>query len=297
MDASLYWLGVFFAILSGILNNFGTVLQKKVVNDHREDEEFLKNLVKNPLWLTGLIIGMGVGTVFFMISQVFIGPALIPGLMASGLIVLAIGSVYIVGESLKGTEIFGIILMIIGIAFLGFSELSIDIIETDMEEIGFVIRVALFTFFLFLSTIVCNIIANKIERLRGIALALVSGFLLSISNFWIAPLMAVIAKVFEGTASWGELIWFLCGAVLLPTTNIYALTKLQKAFKEGQASNLIPIQQVPMQIAPIVVYFFVFLLIAPTLFSVLFLILGVSFIVISSFLLGRRQAQMEEIQK
>lgn len=49
----------------------------------------------------GLLLEYGVGSAAYMIAQNLIGPALVPGLMAAGLIVLAIGSVKIIGETLR----------------------------------------------------------------------------------------------------------------------------------------------------------------------------------------------------
>ena len=297
MGASVYTLGVTFAIISGIINNLGTVLQKKVVNDKSdEDSKLMKYLIKSPLWLIGLLMQLVIGSVFFMLAQLYIGPALISGFMAAGLIVLAIGSVYIVGESLKKVEIIGILLMILGITFLGFSELSIDIVNTNLMDLAFVANVVVFTVVFSLIAIICEIIAKKDKRLFGILLAISSGCMFALSNFWISPLMSVFAKVFEETASWGELIWFISAAIILPLVNIIGIARIQTAFTEGQASNLIPIQQVPIQISPIIVYFFVFLLAAPSIISTIYMLVGIILIILSSFSLGRRQTQMDEIK-
>ena len=125
-----------FAVISGIVNNLGTILQKKVVNSVKQDEKFLKNLIKNPLWLIGLILQNCIGAIFFFFAQVFIGPTLIPGLMASGLIVLVIGSIKILGENLNFLEILGIFLMIIAIAFLGLSNMAIDPAKQNFLDMG-----------------------------------------------------------------------------------------------------------------------------------------------------------------
>jgi len=297
MGASVYTIGVMFAIISGIINNLGTVLQKKVVNDKSdEDSKLLKYLIKSPLWLIGLLMQLVIGSVFLMLAQLYIGPALISGFMAAGLIVLVIGSVYIVGESLKKVEIIGILLMILGITFLGFSELSIDIVNTNLMDLAFVANVVVFTVVFSLIAIICEIIAKKDKRLFGILLAISSGCMFALSNFWISPLMSVFAKVFEETASWGELIWFISAAIILPLVNIIGIARIQTAFTEGQASNLIPIQQVPIQISPIIVYFFVFLLAAPSIISTIYMLVGIILIILSSFSLGRRQTQMDEIK-
>ena len=297
MGASVYTLGVTFAIISGIINNLGTVLQKKVVNDKSdEDSKLMKNLIKSPLWLMGLLMQLAIGSVFFILAQLYIGPALIPGLMAAGLIVLVIGSVYIVGESLEKVEIIGILLMILGITFLGFSELSIDIVNTNLMDLAFVANVVVFTVVFSLIAIICEIIAKKNKRLFGILLAISSGCMFALSNFWISPLMSVFAKVFEETASWGELIWFISAAIILPLVNLIGIARIQTAFTKGQASNLIPIQQVPIQISPITVYFFVFLLATSSIISTIYMLVGIILIILSSFSLGRRQTQMDEIK-
>ncbi|MFX1460316.1 MAG: DMT family transporter, partial [Promethearchaeota archaeon] len=127
MSLVFYWLGILMAISSGISNNYGTVLQKKVVNKFKDDSKFMRTIVKKPLWLIGLILQNIIGGVLYFIAQFYIGPTLIPGLMGAGLIVLAIGSVKIIGEQLETSEIVGILLMVIAIAFIGLSNMAIDV--------------------------------------------------------------------------------------------------------------------------------------------------------------------------
>ena len=231
-----------------------------------------------------------------MIAQIYIGPALIPGLMAFGLIFLAIGSVKIVGETLKKEEITGIILMIFAIFLLGLSELSIDIANLDILAIDLVLNMTIFTIALFLGSGICEILQRKFEKLKGILLAISSGFQFSLTNFWIAPLMAVIAHVFGGTATFGELFLFITCAVILIVASIIGIMKIQQSFQVANASRMIPIQQVPIQVTPILVYFFVFILMPTSVFSIIYVISGVVLIIISSFLLAKRQAQLEAIK-
>jgi drug/metabolite transporter (DMT)-like permease len=292
-----YILGVFLAIISGILNNYGTVLQKKVVNKFRTEPDFMKKVVKNRLWLWGLVLQLVLGSAFFMAAQLFIGPALIPGLMAAGLIVLAIGSVKIVGESLNKTEIIGIIVMIIGVFLLGLSETSIDIMDFDVMETGYLIRTGIFTGTIILFSVGLYIWQRKNTRWRAILLSIVSGFQFVLSNYWISPLMAIMEDVFTGNAQIGEIIIFVISSLILVGTQIIGIGTLQNAFKTGQASNLVPIQQVPIQILPLAVYFYVFLQTPVKIISYFYMIAGVTGIIISSFLLGKRQAQIEEIGK
>lgn len=296
MAQIFYWIGVSLAILSGMLNNFGTVLQKKVVNEFSGDSKFMRNIIKKPLWILGLVFGLGIGSILFLTAQVFIGPALIPGLMASGLIILAIGSIKIVGESLNIKEIIGIIMMIFAIFLLGISGLSIDIVNTNLLEVSFIIRIAIFTGSLVLFSILCQIFQKRGENYRGILLAILSGFMYSLSNFWVSPLMAVMTHVLSGNFELLELVIFIISAIILILTNTLGIITITHAFRVGQASNLVPIQQVPIQITPIFIYLLVFLLIPPNIFSILYLIIGVVLILISSFLLGKRQEKLEEIK-
>ncbi len=296
MTVVFYWLGVFLAILAGSTTQSGSVLQKKVVNEVSEEAKFMKSLVKQPLWILGVILSFGVSSIFYLTAQLFIGPALIPGLMAFGLIVLALGSVKIVGEKLKTEEIIGIILMILGTFFLGVSGLSIDITETNLLELGFIIRTIVFTIIIVFLSLICHIFQKRVEKFKGILLAVLSGFMFALSNFWVSPLMGVITDIFSGTFNLAQIVIFITSIIILILTNVIGLATIQLAYRVGQASNMVPIQNVPTLITPIFIYFLIFLLAPPSIFSVIYLITGIILIGTSSFLLGKRSAQMEEIK-
>jgi hypothetical protein len=299
MQDSTYLIGVLLAIGAGISNNLGTLLQKKVINDRPIGAKVGRSLLKTPLWMLGLLLQLALGTAFFMLAIDMIGPALTPGLMAAGLIVLAVGAVKVIGEQLKVGEYIGIILMVIAIAFLGFSELDTGTHIEDLLNIGdtgFIIRICIFTGILGTIAIVCHILQKVKERYKGLYLAIFSGCMFSISNFWVAPLVAVISSVFSGTFSPIQLVFFILAAVILVLTNFLGILKIQQSFIYGQASNMIPIQQVPIQISPIFIYFAVVLLMPDLVYSMPFMIAGVGLIIISSFLLAKRQAQLEKIK-
>jgi len=293
----LYLLGVSLAIISGVLNNIGTVMQKKVINRFRGEPDYMKKALKNGMWLFGLVLQIIIGSAFFMAAQLFIGPALIPGLMAAGLIVLVIGSVKLVGESLNKSEIIGIAIMILGVFLLGLSETSVDIAGTDVMETGYLIRTSVFSGVIIILAVTLYIWQWKDSRWRAILLSIVSGFQFALTNYWISPLMAIIEDVFTGNARLGQIILFIISSIILVVANIIGIGTLQKAFTTSQASNLVPIQQVPIQILPLAVYFYVFLETPSKISSYIFMITGVIAIIISSFLLGKRQAQVEEIGK
>jgi drug/metabolite transporter (DMT)-like permease len=295
-----YWLGVLLAIACGVVNNVGMVLQKKVVNDlpaKAREERFKRSLAGNPLWLVGLVLQMVVGSIFFMLAQVYIGPALIPGLMAAGLIVLAIGSVRIIGERIRAPEAIGIGLMILGIVLLGLSGLVITTESYSVLNTAFLTRVALFTLTLLIIAVGCAVAQRRSAAYRGTLLAILSGCMFALSNFWIFPLMATIVHVLAFTFILVELAIFVLAAVILVLTNVFGISTIQDSFKVGEASLMVPIQQIPVQVAPAFVYLAVFVLVPPSgSYSLMLLGLGIGLIVVSSFLLEKRQAQLQAIK-
>jgi len=108
--------------------------------------------------------------------------------------------------------------------------------------------------------------------------------------------MAIIAHVFGGNANLGEIFLFIACAVILIAASIIGIMKIQQSFQIANASRMIPIQQVPIQITPVIAYFFVFMLMPSTIFPIIYVISGVSLILLSSFLLAQRQAQLEAIK-
>ena len=298
-ESDPYWLGILLSIGSGIMNFTGTVMQKKVVNEippENREERFFRSLIKKPLWLWGLLFQLAFGAILFMIAQDIIGPTLPPGLMATGLIVLAIGSVKIIHESLRWTEILGILFMIVAIFFLGLSDLETPVTTEILLDNGFLLRVGIFSMTCLGIIAFCYIFQRKARGIRGILLVIASGTFFALSNFWIAPLMGTIERVFGGIAMPMEVILFVIACVFLILTNLFGLGFLQTAFKYGQASNLVSIQQIPTQIAPILYFFYVFQAIPKHPHSTPFLIIGIALILVATYLLAQRQVKLEEIK-
>jgi drug/metabolite transporter (DMT)-like permease len=298
-DYMSYWLGVVLAIGAGVSTNLGSVFQKKVVNDlppEQKDQRFFRTLIRKPLWFTGLLLQYAVAASLVILAEVYIGPALVPGLRASGLIVLAVGSVKIVGESLRRQEVLGISMLMLGTIFFSLSELEIIIPEYDFLATDFLLRLGLFTITLIIVILLLEGLRRVRRQYRAIARALVSGILLAMSAYWIAVLIATIVHVFAGTFVLVEFVLFAMTCVVLVVANILAVGTIQDAFKTGNASLLIPIQQVPYLIIPSFVFLTVFSLTPPTGLSMIWFLSGIILTMASSFLLGRRQVLLEEIQ-
>lgn len=289
-----YLAGVALGVLGGILTQFGQLLEKLAVNQFRADSQengFFRRLIKSPTWLSGVFFGLGGGTVAYMFAQSLIGPALTPGLMASGVVILAVGSVRMNHENLNSSEIVGIVLMILGILLLGLSGLAINStqVRTTLADQSALQRIALFTVSFLLMSIITRSLASRIKNRRGMLIALANGFLSCLSDFWINPLLALIAIVLLSHAKPSQIIIFIIACIILITVATTVTWTNQLAFKYAQASNVVPVAQVPIQIAPILVYFFIFALTPPSSISVVYILAGTFLTIVAGFLLGRRK--------
>jgi drug/metabolite transporter (DMT)-like permease len=289
-----YLTGVAFGIFGGFLTQFGQLLEKRAVNQVRKDSRvngFFRRLVKSPIWVSGVIFGLGGGTAAYMLAQSMIGTSLTPGLMASGLVVLAVGSVRMNHEHLNTSEIIGIGLMILGILFLGLSGMAINSaqVRTILANHGALQRIAAFTASFFLLGFTTRSLAPRIKNRKGMLIALANGFLACLSDFWINPLLALILIVLGGHSTLSQFIIFTIAALILMTCATVITWQNQLAFKYAQASNVRPVAQVPIQISPILVYFFIFALTPPSSLAVFYVLTGTILTIIAGLLLGRRK--------
>ena len=295
IDPIVYWIGVLLAVLGGASHYLGLILEKYVINRLPREAKLMKSLIKEPLWLLALSIRFGLGSIFFVFAQIIIGPAITPGLMASGLIILAFGSIRILGEQLNVKETISIIVIILGVSLIGLSGFSIEITEENLLDAWFLIRMFISTSVLILISIIFYFISQKFLTLKAILLALTSGIMLSLNNFWISPLLWSFVNLFNIPFNFGVLILCVISLGFLFAANVLAIITMSHAFKVGKASYLAPIQNIPVQLTPSILYFLVFLMMPPNVFSIILLAFGILLIIVSSFILGKRQAELENI--
>ncbi len=294
-----YVVGVIFGILGGMFNFLGQVLQKKAINDtsqENREKSLVKSLVRNKTWLMGIVSQVAFSAVFMVLGQAIVGPALMPGLVASGFIVLAIGSTKILKESLKLVEYLAIILLVTAIVLIGFSQLSITGNLAYFTDIQFNIRLAIFTIVFTGLWLGFFYGGRKITKSKSIFLAIGTGFPFVVNNLWLQPLIISVVPVFGGTAGAFEWIIFLIAAPIIVLVNLFGLGHYQYALNAGNASIVVPVQQMPQQIAPIITYFVIYQFIAPTEYSIYLLVVGIILICIAGFALGKRQATLEQIK-
>ena len=276
----------------------GALIQKSVINKHSNDPKFIRSLVKSPLWFMGLLLQIVIGgLVFYFIAIIFIGPAIVPGLMSVGLIILALGSVKILREKLGKEEIFGILLMIVGVTLLGLSNLSIDVFTFNILDSGFILRLIVFTIVILSLGFLFEILRRKHEKFKGLIMAIEAGLILSLNTVWASPGTTVVTHVVDGIIIEEEIIFgIIIGIILLLIVTI-GITIGQISLKYGQANILVPLTSVPIQVIPVLAFFIIFLSMPPNILSLIYLIIGLIFIISSSFLLSRRQAKLEQVKK
>jgi len=290
-----YVLGVSLAIFGGLTNFLGQILQKKAINDVKKtkDNVTMADLVKKPVWLAGLAMVVLISAVCILVAQNFIGAALIPGLVASGFIVLAIGSVKILGEKLTLSEYIAMAILIAGIVLISLSRLSIDGNLDRFYDTGFVIRISIMSAIMLILWY-GTFYGGKKSSKKTILMAFGPGCAFILGSIWTQPLAKSLLALLTGNASRMVLIVAAVSLLIVAYTGILGLIHAQKAFAEGNASIVIPIQQMPQQIAPIFIYFFVYQLDAPGTDSYFFISFGIVLVSVAGIILGRRQGKLEK---
>ncbi len=292
----MYAIGILLAVLAGTAHNLGNVLQKKAVNElprTQTGQGFYAAVLRKPLWVAGFLLQMLFGATFLLLAQLFIGPALIPGLMATGLIALTVGSILIVGERPSAMELVGIAALIAAVTLLGLSRLTIEVRQFDFFGRAFLRRTGLFTLaaagLILALEVLCRRPAFTGARRAGIP-AFSSGCLFAVSNYWTGVIVGAAVRLRQPPFAMREAVLFIIAGAVLAVTNVFGIDGIQTAFRYGKASRVVPIQQVPIQVAPVIVYLFVFGLRPPTPQSLALLAAAVVLILVSSWLLSRRGA-------
>jgi hypothetical protein len=288
-----YYLGVGAAILGGMAFYLGMVLQKAAVRKLQDHSRLMLRLIRTPLWLEGFAIQFIIGVPLNLIAAALIGPAIIPGLMATGLIVLVIGSVRLGHEAFSRIDALGILLVMSAASLFGFSGLGINMKTVDLYDVAFLSRLVGFSAFVGILSLICYILQRGSGQLRGIYRTLNAGLLFVQSNLWLSIMMGFLYR-WQGGAFITRDLLPMAGATLIAALgSILGVTETQRAFQVGDASRLVPIQIMPQQILPLITYIAVFQLTPPTKEAFVFAGIGVVFVLVGSALLARRQVALQ----
>lgn len=283
-----YGIGIAAGIAAGIAFNLGIVIQKMAVMQTTPSLGLMRQLLRSPLWLAGFGLQVFLGVPLNIIAQTNVGPSLVPGLMAGGMIVLSVGAVRLTGESLDKVDILGILLIIAAVACFGFSQLSVNIRQVDLWEPAFLLRLAIFTAAVTALSAVFHFSQNKIQSWSALLRTLNAGLLLAQTELWLGILLGFLARWISGGSA-RDFLASGAAAVILLVSNLLGIAENQRTLQIGEAAKMIPIQNIPIQILPVVSYLTVFFL-KPGSSALMFTPAGIVLVLAGSGLLARRQA-------
>jgi len=315
--------GVAVAITAGVVLNLGSLIQKKAVNqlvyskkkrlilnDDTVDKDKLshvqisvKDLATSRLWMIGFILQAVVGAGLFIVAQAMIGPSLTPALGSIGLVVLVFASC-IVDEKLTWDEYIGLVVMIGAVFLLGFSDMVINLGDTDFLHPPFMIRVAVYSGAVIVLCVFCKAWSWRRDRFEGPALAVLAGLLVALQNYWIGPFTALAGGIihrhgnvtFEHHAIGWVIFYFLVSMVFVIMANLQTVYERQLAFRVGGAATMIPISHLPSHLSSPIIFSYVFKLHAPHKYSIGCMWAGLFLLLVCSIIFGKRGAQFEQIE-
>jgi hypothetical protein len=180
---------------------------------------------------------------------------------------------------------------------LGLSNLSIDVSTFNILNSGFIFRIVVFTIVVLSLAILFEILRRKHEQFKGLLMAIEAGLILSLNTVWASPGTTVVTHVIDGIIINEEVIFGIIIGIILLCIVAIGITIGQISLKYGQANILAPLTSVPIQAIPVISFFTVFLSTPPNILSIIFMIIGFTLIIISSFLLTKRQTKLEQVKK
>ena len=111
------------------------------------------------------------------------------------------------------------------------------------------------------------------------------------------PFIFLFRELIRGNFTVLNIILFIISILIIAVINILGIAHVQDAFKHGDASKIYPIGQIPQQIAPIILFYGIYLKKSPEIYSLYFLIFGMTLVLVAGFLLGRRQGLIETMDQ
>ncbi len=256
-----YLLGIISGLLVGIIYNSSSLIQKYTVVNRDKDKPLLRQLLKHPLWVIS-ILGSGVlAFAFTIFGQMMIGPTLIPGLAALGMIIIPIGASKYLNEKNGLTEYAGITMIIISVILLSFSRLSIDTESIQWLSEDMFLRTLRYIGGLTAAAVVLLIGGFMIRQklhFRSILYSVSAGIALAIGNILTAPLSHQMTLMSRHSAGRNNLVYFIVLLIYIVAVNAYAVIIMQHAYTLSHVSVLMPVQQTPIQIIPILSHFYFF---------------------------------------
>ena len=180
-----YGLGIATAVLAGIVNNLGVLAMKRSVSRIPADRPMRLSFLRSPLWMAGFALQFLLGVPLNFLAVGLIGPFLVPGLMAVGLVVLAVAAVITGDERPRWTDFAGVTLFVLAVFGFSLSRLVVDTAAISPRDPVLLLRAALFVAGVLVLVAVPSIVgrvARASPSVAGILFAVQGGFLYTLGN-------------------------------------------------------------------------------------------------------------------
>jgi drug/metabolite transporter (DMT)-like permease len=286
-----YLFGILSGLLVGIIYNSSSLIQKYAVSKTDPTKPLFRQLLSHPLWILS-ILGSGLfAFLFTLLGQMMIGPTLLPGLAALGIIIIPIGAQKFLHEKNGRREYLGIIVIIIGVILLSFSKLSINTEEISWLEKSFFIKTIRYIGSLTsisLLLLVLGLFLKRRPQLTTVLFSLSAGVALAMGNILTAPISHQVTLLTQHSAQDVSFIYLLVIGLYILAVNVYAVVIMQYAYTVSHVSMLMPIQQTPIQIIPIISHFWFFSATFPSTYSKVAVPISVFLILLGAMALGNK---------
>lgn len=245
--------GIFMALLAAFFAQFGLVIQKKRVNTL--EARFARTGIKktyaaDPIWLTAIFMNVVLAVICNSVANAQIGIALAVPVFNGGIVFLVIGLVLICGEKLTKLNLFAVFLLIAGLILTGCGEVS------GTPTVA-VFRENMVSFLIFMAALAvlgtaAFVVQKKSKKLMIIALGVLAGCFMTLNL-----LMGQIIPLAVEAAAAKEILWvFIFIALIIVFGGGGTVGNIlcnQKAFKNGNAINYLPIVIAIQNILPVIV--------------------------------------------
>jgi drug/metabolite transporter (DMT)-like permease len=286
------------AIMIGTgINNFGIFLQKRQVNVLRNsghEGESIVRYLKNPLWVLGILMQTILCMPFLVFSVGLIGITLAQPLANSGILFLVLCLVFFLGEKMRKSDYLAVAILLSGMVAVGAGGVTGEVtIQSFLSEgkRGVLIAAAVLLSIL----IALNVFLLKIKRIKRYALGALGGMASAVVSISLQIFTSALSSYRSTGASESAAVFLLIlSPVIFISFTGLGILAIQEAFKLGQAVNILPFAQVPLNLIPVLAGIFLFGQSAgrPAVF-----IYGIVAIMVSASMLARFQEDGNETSR
>ncbi len=286
-----YGLGVFTAVLAGIVYNLGVLVMKRAISRLPMDRPLRFSFLQSPLWIAGLALQFVMGVPLNFLAVGLIGPVLVPGLMAVGLVVLALAAVLTGVEKPRWTDFAGVTLLVLAVFGFGLSRLAVDITATSPRDPVLLLRALLFLGAVVVLILVCTAAARAArgaESVAGILFGVQSGLLYTIGNISAGFVAGVVVRLGRGPADGLEILVGAIAIAIAAGGSSLGVITTQHALRHGRVVVTVALQNAIGMLVPMGLFFLVYRPFAPTAGQLAFVGVGSVFLIAGILLLTGR---------